>query len=305
MAHPKRGANRLMSLTYAVEVARQGSFSAAARAQGVTQPTVSAAVADLEERLGLKLFLRTTRAVTLTPAGDRILPLAAASLRALEAIEVEAALLRDPDRPRVRVGFTPLVGAPRISALVRRLREVQPSVDVVLVETSNDALESALDAGTLDVVFGSGLRASKRRGRIVVYEDRLRLVRLWAGPRPVEMELQEAARSRLLLTADLCGLATATRAVFATAGLSIEAYEGRTMSYSTLERWAELGLGGAVLPECHLDDSGSHPLLVLETKPSTIVVEAVWRKEVVASAAAARFVRYLKDARRSERPELT
>jgi DNA-binding transcriptional LysR family regulator len=116
------------------------------------------------------------------------------------------------------VGFTPLVGAPRISALVRRLREVQPSVDVVLVETSNDALESALDAGTLDVALGSGLRASKRRGRIVVYEDRLRLVRLWAGARPVAVELEDAARSRLLLTADLCGLATGTCAIFAAAG---------------------------------------------------------------------------------------
>lgn len=302
VGHPKSRINRLVSLAYAVEVARQGSFSAAARAQRVTQPTVSAAVADLEERLGVKLFVRTTRSVTLTREGERILPLAAASLRALEAIEVEAALLREPDRARVRVGFTPLVGAHRISALVRRLREVQPSVDVVLVETSNDALESALDAGALDVVFGSGLRASKRRRRLVVYEDQLRLVRLWAGLRPVEVELDEAARLRLLLTADLCGLATCTRAIFATAGVAFEAYEGRTMSYGTLEKWAELGLGGAILPECHLDDGGSHPLLVWQGKPVTLIVEAVWRKDSVTHSAAARLVRYLNDARRVGSP---
>jgi hypothetical protein len=112
------------------------------------------------------------------------------------------------------------VGAQRINGLVRGLREVQPSVDIVLVETSNDARESALDAGSIDVVFGSGLRASKRRGRLVVYEDQLRLVRLWTGLRPVEIELDEAARLRLLLTADLCGLATGTRALFATAGVA-------------------------------------------------------------------------------------
>jgi DNA-binding transcriptional LysR family regulator len=302
MGHPKRRTNRLVAFAYAVEVARQGSFSAAARAQGVTQPTVSAAVADLEERLGVTLFVRTTRSVTLTHEGERILPLAAASLRALEAIEFEAALMREPEKARVRVGFTPLVGAHRISGLVRGLREVQASVDIVLVETSNDALESALDTGSLDVVFGSGLRASKRRGRLVVYEDQLRLVRLWTGLRPVEIELDEAARLRLLLTADLCGLATGTRAIFATAGVAFEAYEGRTMSYGTLEKWAELGLGGAILPECHLDDSGSHPLLVSQGKPATIVVEAVWRKDAVANSAEARFVRYLKDARRVGSP---
>jgi DNA-binding transcriptional LysR family regulator len=297
--HPKRGTSRLVSLAYVVEVARQGSFSAAARAQGVTQPTVSAAVADLEERLGVTLFLRTTRSVTLTHEGERILPLAVASLRALDAIEVEAALLREPEQARIRVGFTPLVGAHRISVLVKRLREIHASVDVVLVETSNDALESALDAGTLDVVFGAGLRTSKRHGRLVVYEDQLRLVRVWAGLRPIEIELEEAARLRLLLTADLCGLATGTRALFAAAGVAFEAYEGRTMSYGTLEKWAELGLGGAILPECHLDDSGAHPLLLRQGRPATIVVEAVWRKDAVAHSATTRFVRYLKEVRRA------
>ncbi len=299
MSQQPRRVNRLASLEYAVEVARRGSFSAAARAQGVTQPTVSSAVAELEERLGVTLFVRTTRAVTLTPGGERILPLAEAGLRALEAVEFEAALLREPDRPRVRVGFTPLVGAHRVSALVRRLREIQASVDVVLVETSNEALEAALDAGTLDIVFGSGLRSAKRRARLVVYEDRLRLVRLWPGQRPVEIELREAARSRLLLTADLCGLATGTRAIFANAGVKFDAYEGRTMSYATLEKWAELGLGGAILPECHLDDFGSHPLLTSEGEPSTIRVEAIWRKDLVVGAAATRFLKHLKDARRA------
>lgn len=301
MSPEPRRVNRLAPLRYAVEVARCGSFSAAARAHGVTQPTVSAAVADLEERLGVTLFVRSTRAVTLTRAGERIVPLAEASLRALEAVEHEAAILRDPELPRVRVGFTPLAGATRVSALVRRLRNTMNALDVVLVETSNDELESSLDAGTLDVAIGSGLRASKRRSRIVVYEDRLRFVRLWSGERPAEIELEVAASSRILLTADLCGLATGTRRIFAAAGLALDSYEGRTMSYGTLENWAELGLGGAIIPECHLEDNESHPLLVAAGKPVTIAGEAVWRRDLLTSAAAKGFVKYLRDTRMSAR----
>jgi len=295
-ARPQRSL-RMAPLEYAVEVARQGSFSAAARALGVTQPTVSAAVAELEERLGVPLFVRTTRVVTLTPQGERVVLLLEASLRALDAVEQEAALLRAPHHPRVRLGFTPLVGAVRMSALVRRFQERVSTGEVVLVESSNEQLESALDAGTLDVAVGVGFRPSKRRGRIKLFEDRLRFVRPWAGARPTQIELHAVARTRLLLTADLCGLATSTRAIFANAGLPIEVYEGRTMSYGTLEQWAELGLGGAILPECHLDRGESHPLLVVAGKPITVVGEAVWRKDLLVGAAARRFVRHLHEAR--------
>lgn len=288
---------RMVPLKYAVEVAHRGSFSAAARALGVTQPTVSAAVAELEERLGVPLFVRTTRAVTLTPQGERVMLLVEASLRALEAVEQEAARLRAPDHPRVRLGFTPLVGSGRVSALVQRFRDRGTSGEVILVESSNEQLESALDGGTLDVAIGFGFRPSKRRGHLALFEDRLRFVRPWAGPRPQQVELHAVARTRLLLTADLCGLATGTRAIFAEAGLSIDVYEGRTMSYGTLEQWAELGLGGAILPECHINNGELHPLLVAAGKPITIIGEAIWRKDLLVGAAAKRFLRYLHETR--------
>ena len=66
--------NSVPQLRYVAAVARTGSFSAAARACRVSQPTVSAAVAELERRVGATLFRRSARGVELTPAGREVLP---------------------------------------------------------------------------------------------------------------------------------------------------------------------------------------------------------------------------------------
>ena len=60
------------TLRYAASVAELGSFSAAARACSVSQPTVSNAIADLEELLGARIFERSTRKLALTPAGNAL-----------------------------------------------------------------------------------------------------------------------------------------------------------------------------------------------------------------------------------------
>ena len=61
--------DRFISMQLFVRVARSGSFSAAAREMGVTQPTASRIVAALERQVGAALLTRSTRAVTLTGAG--------------------------------------------------------------------------------------------------------------------------------------------------------------------------------------------------------------------------------------------
>ena len=61
--------DRFKELTTFVEVAQRGSLSAAAREEGITPAMVGRRIDQLEERLGVKLFTRSTRKVTLTP-GD-------------------------------------------------------------------------------------------------------------------------------------------------------------------------------------------------------------------------------------------
>ena len=91
--------DRLRLAEIFVAVADSGSFSVAARQLGMTQPTVSKAVAALEQRLGGRLILRTTRAMTLTEPGQAYLAKARALIAAAAAAD---AALRSPAAIRWR-----------------------------------------------------------------------------------------------------------------------------------------------------------------------------------------------------------
>ncbi|HLY88335.1 MAG TPA: LysR family transcriptional regulator, partial [Acetobacteraceae bacterium] len=65
--------DQLTALRLFVRLAHTGSFSQAAREQKLSQPTASRLIGDLEERLGVTLFTRTTRGVTLSQAGTEYL----------------------------------------------------------------------------------------------------------------------------------------------------------------------------------------------------------------------------------------
>src|ERR1700674_2995213 len=83
--------DRLDAFAVFVAVAEQGSFVAAARRLGRSPAAVTRAVAALEDRLALRLFNRTTRAVALTDAGSRYLDLCRRALGEFEELELSAA----------------------------------------------------------------------------------------------------------------------------------------------------------------------------------------------------------------------
>src|SRR3954470_10252384 len=88
-----------------VAVAQELSFTRAAERLFIAQQALSSQVQQLETRLGVKLFERTTRRVALTPAGERLLPSAREALAALDAGIGELAALRRSERAALRVGL--------------------------------------------------------------------------------------------------------------------------------------------------------------------------------------------------------
>lgn len=138
-------------------VVRTGSLRAAAAERGVTASAVSHALARLERDLGVRLMVRSTRALTLTEAGERLL---AAAAPALAEIGAAAAGLDDlRDRPQGRVRLT----APRIAALTI-LARLLPSflaahpgirLEVSVSDRFEDIAATGFDAG---IRLGEALR---------------------------------------------------------------------------------------------------------------------------------------------------
>ncbi|WP_437682056.1 LysR family transcriptional regulator [Sorangium sp. So ce131] len=132
------------------------SFTAAARRLRTTTSAVSKRVARLEERLGVSLFERTTRAVAPTEAGSRLYERCARILREVEAAEIELAGLGSAPRGTLRVSAQVTLGdehvAPLAAAFLARHPEVR--LDLVCDDKPVNVVEEGFD---LALRVGSGL----------------------------------------------------------------------------------------------------------------------------------------------------
>ena len=154
-------------------VVNTGGFSAAARALGLGQSTVSAHVARLESAVGRTLLLRDTHRVELTADGTAMAGFARSILD-----EHERALRYFADEGltgRIRLGLSEDLVAQKIPSILRQFRADHPRVDLELTIGLSENLHTSLQAGALDLVFGK--RAPGQRHGHMVFTDHL----VWAG----------------------------------------------------------------------------------------------------------------------------
>jgi len=152
----------LTGLRVVVEVARSGSFSAAAERLGYTQSAVSRQVAASEKATGGALFERQARGVRTTPAGAALVRRAGRVLDEVAAASEELAGMRDRLAGRVVVGAYPTAMAHLVPRGLVRLLAAHPGVQVQLLESSTLAQLTALRRGRIEVAVlatGRGLPA--------------------------------------------------------------------------------------------------------------------------------------------------
>lgn len=139
--------DRILTLTVFRRVAELQSFSAAARALGLSNAAVSKHVAALEERVRARLLHRTTRKVSLTAAGARYLARSAQLLDELDELDHEAtasaATLRGTLRVNVPLSFGLQHVIPMIPELTRRWPELE--LDLALSDQLVDLVEQGVD----------------------------------------------------------------------------------------------------------------------------------------------------------------
>ncbi len=138
-------------LVYFVEVASHGSFSAAAEALRVSQPSVSVAVKKLEERLDTQLFHRHARGVKLTPAGERLLSRAREAGRALDAARDEIDSLQTEPRGSFVLGCHESLGTYVLPGFMGRFLERYPDIQIALHNANSKNIEDAIVERTVDL----------------------------------------------------------------------------------------------------------------------------------------------------------
>ncbi len=136
--------DRLHQLALFVRTVESGSFSKAAREFGLSQPSVSRAIAALERRLGVKLLVRTTRQVSATDAGEALLARARDALLAIDDAE-SAARGADHLSGLLRVALPPEYGVRRIVPLLPAFFDRHPLLKIDLM--MSDRYENLIAEG--------------------------------------------------------------------------------------------------------------------------------------------------------------
>lgn len=136
-----------------VAVADAGSIGMAARAINISQPALSRIIRSLEECHGVRLFERTTTGMTLTHAGEVLLPHARMLLFELECAAEELMAFRGLRKGKVRIGAVSAVVRTILAPAVAKLMETAPHLQIEIVESHDDLLFSALVGNQVDLVL--------------------------------------------------------------------------------------------------------------------------------------------------------
>ena len=134
-------------------LAEQLHYGRAAAALHMTQPPLTLAIQQLEQRLGVLLFERTRRSVALTPAGAALLEPARALLRQAAALPALAHSAAVGESGRIRLGFISTVGFGSLPNWLRGFRAAHPRIAVELREATSDVQLRAFAHGELDAGF--------------------------------------------------------------------------------------------------------------------------------------------------------
>jgi LysR family hydrogen peroxide-inducible transcriptional activator len=143
----------LRQLQYLVAIADSRSFRAAAEACHVSQPALSAQVAQAEEALGVRMFDRDRRRVLLTRAGELLLPRLRATLVAADDVVAAAKGLEDPLQGTLRFGVIPTIAPYLLPAVSPVMRQRFPKLTPLWREDRTAALVAGVEAGELDAAL--------------------------------------------------------------------------------------------------------------------------------------------------------
>lgn len=159
--------DRFFSLQLFARVARSGSFSVAGREMGISQPTASRIVAALEKQVGVALFVRTTRAVTLTEAGSDYLSRIESILAALEEADHAArgtGELRGLLRVATSSGFAIRCVLPRLPRFIDQHAGLR--MEFVLNDDRQDLVGESVDVAVRFGVLGDSTAVARKIGTV-------------------------------------------------------------------------------------------------------------------------------------------
>ena len=166
----------LRQLRYFCKVAEHRSFTAAAEALNVSQPTLGVQIKKLEKELGLLLFRRHSRGAELTEAGSIYFSHIQDVLRRLGIAEQAIDHLRTAPRQALRIGVIPSISIAMMSTVLETAETLVPDLEISILVEFTENLSLALIAGEIDCALSFAPVQDERFESTPLYLDRMRLI---------------------------------------------------------------------------------------------------------------------------------
>ena len=140
----------IRQLSYLVALAREKHFTRAADACGITQPTLSLRIQQLEQELGVPIVIRGNRYLGLTAEGERVLKLAQSVLEGVDGLRDELAHAADAPLGRLTFGAIPSA-LPTLAPLTDAMRQRFPKLAFTVLSLSSEEIRRSLEDFSIDV----------------------------------------------------------------------------------------------------------------------------------------------------------
>lgn len=240
----------LRQLAYFDALARTLHFGRAAERVHVSQPALSAQIAELEARLGCRLVERTRGAIVLTESGQRLLPSFRRVLGEVRSIEEQVQQETGLLTGRLRIGMIPTLAPYLLPALAPQLARLFPALDFGVREAITETLVAQLRNGDLDAVIAAlPIRETGLTHRLL-FEDRF-VMAVSSNDRDIldsPLNRHKVALDRMLLLEEGHCLRDQALSICEERGESALVNFGAT-SLTTLLQMVAHGMGRTLLPE--------------------------------------------------------
>ncbi|MEF2968268.1 LysR family transcriptional regulator [Paenibacillus sp. M1] len=288
----------IRQMQYLIEVARLKSFTKAADALFITQPTISKTIKSMEEELGVILFDRIGKKVELTDAGLLIVAQAQQIVASFQNLTAELDDLRNLKKGHIRIGLPPMVGSSFFPKVIGQFHQRYPEITIQLFEDGAKKVEADVVDGLLEVGVAVLPTLQEGLSSFPFVEEKLNLVVHPSHPlaEREQVELPELARDDFVLFRQDFTLHDRIIAECAKAGFQPHIiYE--SSQWDLISEMVAVGLGITLLPESICREISDKRVRIMPLVNPVIPwkLGIIWREDRYLSFATREWIRFTRE----------
>ncbi len=288
----------LKQIHFVLSVAETSSFSKAAKLCHATQPTLSNAISQVEDELGSKLFVRTTRKVSLTAFGEYMLPYFNQLSSSQQELKDAAYSFHHPEHSLLRIGLSPLVDMKLVNQILLPYRRANPDINIFFKECLMDEMTERMQNQQIDfAIVPQSIQIADTESTFFYQEPLFYLPQENASKikKQHSIEITSIPPDPVILTGGGCGLNGSLENLFKQHHSSFNSYPGQALSYRVIEEWASLGIGAGILPKAKLSENNKSliPLLLENGEAAMFSYYWLWGEKALNNSDLSTFIEFL------------